>query len=65
MHGRHDTVVPLKTGHLLHGTLPDVRFHEFEDAGHFPSLTAAGRFNQVLADFLAGIDAAGRPETTR
>ncbi|MYV54538.1 alpha/beta fold hydrolase, partial [Streptomyces sp. SID3212] len=64
-HGRHDTVVPLKTAHLLHGTLPDVRYHEFEEAGHFPSLTAAPRFNELLAGFLADVDAAGRPEAGR
>ncbi|MEU3039543.1 SDR family NAD(P)-dependent oxidoreductase [Streptomyces diastaticus] len=62
VHGRHDTVVPLKTGHLLHGTLPDVRYEEFENAGHFPSLTSAERFNRLLAGFLEERDRAVRKE---
>ncbi len=65
VHGRHDTVVPLKTGHLLHGILPDVRYEEFGDAGHFPSLTLAERFNRILADFLAERDRTDRREGRR
>ncbi|MDU0291033.1 alpha/beta fold hydrolase, partial [Saccharothrix longispora] len=65
VHGALDTVIPLKTGHLLHGTLPDVRFHEFPDAGHFPSLTAADRFNALLDGFLAERSATERSATER
>ncbi|MEU4793049.1 alpha/beta fold hydrolase, partial [Micromonospora tulbaghiae] len=58
VHGRHDTVVPVRTGHLLHGLIDTARYEEFADAGHFPSLTASRRFNDLLAHFL---DQAGRP----
>ena len=51
--GRHDSVIPLKTAHLLHGTIPDSRYVEIDGAGHFPPLTQADRFNEVLAAFLA------------
>ncbi|MEU3260649.1 alpha/beta fold hydrolase [Streptomyces albidoflavus] len=51
--GRYDTVIPLKTAHLLHGLIPDSRYVEIQDAGHFPSLTSAGEFNDLLAAFLA------------
>ncbi|MEU3838576.1 SDR family NAD(P)-dependent oxidoreductase [Streptomyces sp. NPDC028635] len=50
--GRHDTVIPQKTAHLLHGAIPDARYHEVADAGHFPSLSSAEEFNTVLSAFL-------------
>nr|BFE59933.1 hypothetical protein GCM10020063_044590 [Dactylosporangium thailandense] len=53
VHGRLDSVVPLKTAHLLHGTIPDTRYEELPDAGHFPSLTHAARVNALLAEFTA------------
>ncbi|MGC4806662.1 SDR family NAD(P)-dependent oxidoreductase [Micromonospora sp. DT233] len=51
VHGRLDSVVPLKTAHLLHGTIPDARYEELPDAGHFPSLTHSARVNALLAEF--------------
>ncbi|XVV00821.1 alpha/beta fold hydrolase [Actinosynnema sp. CA-248983] len=51
--GRHDTVIPAKTAHLLHGAIPDARYTEIADAGHFPYLTSPGRCNRALAAFLA------------
>jgi pimeloyl-ACP methyl ester carboxylesterase len=53
VHGRLDSVVPLKTAHLLHGTIPDARYEELPDAGHFPSLTHAARVNALLSEFTA------------
>jgi pimeloyl-ACP methyl ester carboxylesterase len=50
--GRHDTVIPQKTAHLLHGAIPDARYHEVPDAGHFPSLSSSEEFNAVLSAFL-------------
>ena len=35
--GRHDTVIPRKTAHLLHGAIPDARYEEIADAGDFPT----------------------------
>ncbi|WP_198520502.1 SDR family NAD(P)-dependent oxidoreductase [Kitasatospora sp. CB02891] len=53
LQGRHDTVIPLKTAHLLHGLIPDSRYHELADAGHFPSLTSAKEVNELLTTFVA------------
>ncbi|WP_308258573.1 SDR family NAD(P)-dependent oxidoreductase [Saccharothrix obliqua] len=51
--GRHDTVIPLKTAHLLHGAIPGARYAEISDAGHFPYLTSPSRCNRVLSAFIA------------
>ncbi|MEU6153492.1 SDR family NAD(P)-dependent oxidoreductase [Actinosynnema sp. NPDC047251] len=53
MQGRHDTVIPLKTAHLLHGAIPGARYAEISDAGHFPYVTSPSRCNRVLAAFVA------------
>jgi pimeloyl-ACP methyl ester carboxylesterase len=53
VHGRHDTVIPLKTAHLLHGSIPDVTYTELPGAGHFPCLTHAEEVHAVLLPFLA------------
>ncbi|MFE4022435.1 alpha/beta fold hydrolase, partial [Streptomyces sp. NPDC059101] len=50
--GRYDTVIPLKTAHLLHGAIPDATYQEIPDAGHFPSLTSADAFNAAIAAHL-------------
>ncbi|SDD61903.1 SDR family NAD(P)-dependent oxidoreductase [Actinokineospora iranica] len=55
--GRHDTVIPLKTAHLLHGSIEDSRYHEVADAGHWPNLTSPDETNRVIGDFLAERDA--------
>ena len=49
--GRHDTVIPVRTGHLLHGTIPDSAYAELE-AGHFPFLTHPGELHAMLVPFL-------------
>jgi 3-oxoacyl-(acyl-carrier-protein) synthase/tryptophanase/pimeloyl-ACP methyl ester carboxylesterase/acyl carrier protein len=54
--GRHDTVVPRKAAHLLHGTIPDVRYEELPDAGHFPTVSHPDEVNGLIADFIAGKD---------
>ncbi|WP_267897647.1 alpha/beta fold hydrolase [Actinokineospora spheciospongiae] len=55
--GRHDTVIPLKTAHLLHGSIEDSRYHEVADAGHWPNLTSPEETNRLIAGFLAERDA--------
>lgn len=50
--GRHDSVIPLKTAHLLHGLIPDARYVEIPDAGHFPCVTHPEEVNHALAGFL-------------
>ncbi|HEU5110276.1 MAG TPA: alpha/beta fold hydrolase, partial [Micromonosporaceae bacterium] len=54
VHGRHDTVVPRKAAHLLHGTIPDVRYEELPDAGHFPTVSHPDEVNGLIVDFLTG-----------
>ena len=51
--GRHDTVIPQKTAHLLHGTIPVARYEELPTAGHFPCLTHADEVHRLLLPFLA------------
>jgi pimeloyl-ACP methyl ester carboxylesterase len=53
LRGRHDTLVPLKHAHLLHGAIPDAEFAELEDAGHFPCLTHPAEVGALLEPFLA------------
>ncbi|WP_203665357.1 alpha/beta fold hydrolase, partial [Streptomyces parvus] len=50
--GRHDTVIPVKAVHLLHGAIPDSRFAELADAGHFPCLTHPEDVHRLLLPFL-------------
>ncbi|WP_329213072.1 SDR family NAD(P)-dependent oxidoreductase [Streptomyces sp. NBC_01485] len=54
--GRHDSVIPVKTAHLLHGAIPGARYQEIDGAGHFPALTRAEDFNAVLTGFLSEHD---------
>jgi len=51
--GRHDTVIPLKTAHLLHGTIPDATYEELAEAGHFPCLSHPDEVHALLVPFLA------------
>jgi 3-oxoacyl-(acyl-carrier-protein) synthase/pimeloyl-ACP methyl ester carboxylesterase/NAD(P)-dependent dehydrogenase (short-subunit alcohol dehydrogenase family)/acyl carrier protein len=53
VHGRLDSVIPLKTAHLLHGAIPRARYEELGQAGHFPWLTSADAVNGLLLDFLS------------
>jgi len=53
VHGALDTVIPLKTAHLLHGAIPDVTYTELAGAGHFPCLTNAEEVHAALLPFLA------------
>ncbi|NUR30303.1 MAG: alpha/beta fold hydrolase [Catenulispora sp.] len=48
--GLHDTVVPVKAAHALYGAIPDARYVELADAGHFPCLTNAEEVNELLAE---------------
>jgi pimeloyl-ACP methyl ester carboxylesterase len=53
VHGRLDSVISLKTAHLLHGAIPRARYEEIAEAGHFPWLTSADAVNRLLLDFLS------------
>ena len=52
LHGRLDTVVPLKAAHLLYGAIPDARLAELPGAGHFPFVTHAEQTHGELVPFL-------------
>jgi pimeloyl-ACP methyl ester carboxylesterase len=51
--GRHDSVIPLKTAHVLHGAIPDSRYVEIPDAAHFACMTHPDEVNAALSAFLA------------
>ena len=53
--GAHDTVIPAKPAHLLHGAIPDATYAEIPEAGHFPGLTSPAEVNTVIAEFLGGV----------
>jgi pimeloyl-ACP methyl ester carboxylesterase len=53
IHGRYDTVIPIRTVHLLHGLIRDSALAEIPDAGHFPGLTSPVPVNETLAEFFA------------
>ena len=57
--GRHDTVIPLKTAHLLHGLIPDAEYVEVPEAGHFPGLTEPDVVNAAIAELLRRSDGRG------
>jgi len=54
--GRHDTVIPLKTAHLLHGSIPDAEYLELPGAGHFPVLTHPREVNDAILTFVGTAD---------
>ena len=56
VHGRHDTVIPLKTAHLLHGLIPDSEYVELPDAGHFPGLTDPDAVNAAIDGLFRNTD---------
>jgi pimeloyl-ACP methyl ester carboxylesterase len=62
--GPHDTVIPMKTAHLLHGAIPGAEYTEVGGAGHFPAFTHASQLNDILAGFLARHDRAPAGDAT-
>jgi tryptophanase/pimeloyl-ACP methyl ester carboxylesterase len=61
--GRHDTVIPRKTAHLLHGAIPDASYVELSGAGHFPTLSHPDEVHAALVPFLAAHLPAVTPTT--
>lgn len=53
-HGRHDRKQRYSGAAHLAEKLPNGKLVTFEDSAHLPPLEEVERFNQVLADFLAG-----------
>jgi pimeloyl-ACP methyl ester carboxylesterase len=50
--GTRDPIIPFEHGVMAHAAMPWSRLEAFEGAGHFPHITHAGRFLEVLGDFL-------------
>jgi pimeloyl-ACP methyl ester carboxylesterase len=48
-----DVVAPASTMRLLADALPNARYHEFGDVGHFPEVEASEAFSSALVTFLA------------
>lgn len=59
--GSEDDVVPMRTGHLLHGLLPRNAFHIIGGAGHAPMRTHPDQFLDHLRNALAAPPKTGRP----
>jgi len=53
VHGRDDRVVPLDVSLRLHQLIARSQLHVFGQCGHWAQIEHAGRFNKLVADFLA------------
>jgi pimeloyl-ACP methyl ester carboxylesterase len=51
--GGRDAVVPVAHAHRAHAAMPGSRLEIFDDAGHFPFHSDAGRFVGLLEEFLS------------
>lgn len=51
IHGAHDTVIALDIAAEIRAVMPDARYVQLDDAGHFPSLTSHRRVNALIAEF--------------
>ena len=52
--GRHDSTIPFKHSETLRKTMPHLRFHTVEDAGHIPHYEKPEEVNPILLEFLRG-----------
>ncbi len=50
--GTRDPIIPYEHAIMAHAAMPWSRLEPFEGAGHFPHITHASRFLEVLDDFL-------------
>jgi pimeloyl-ACP methyl ester carboxylesterase len=61
IHGEDDRLVPLEHARRFHRALGGSRLEVWPGVGHAPMLEAPARFNECLADFVAGLAAPGHP----
>ena len=54
--GRDDTITPLWVGEKFHSILPNSQLEIVDACGHAPMMEHPQRFNEVLSEFLQGID---------
>jgi tryptophanase/pimeloyl-ACP methyl ester carboxylesterase len=52
LQGRYDSVVGAKTGHFLHGVIPNARYVELPGSGHFVCFTDPEAVSRELEEFL-------------
>jgi len=52
LHGENDGAVPFENARYMQENIHGSKMYIFKDKGHFPSITAAERFNQVLEEFI-------------
>jgi len=52
MHGENDKVLRWEIAKYMHENIPGSRMHLFKEKGHFPSVTAADKFNKTLEEFI-------------
>jgi pimeloyl-ACP methyl ester carboxylesterase len=55
--GRHDGLVPVREGIAFQRAYPRAEVHVLERCGHYPQIELPGRFNRLLAAWLASTDA--------
>jgi proline iminopeptidase len=60
--GRDDWITPVESSEKIVSLIPDSRLVVFEKSGHSPQIEEAGRWRQVVRDFLS---AAGTDRSTR
>ncbi len=58
LHGREDQVIPLQTSLTLGTWIPNSQLHVFGHCGHWTQIEHAGRFAQLVGNFLDEADAA-------
>ena len=53
IHGREDRIVPIEASYYLHRHIPRSDLYVMANCGHWSQFEQAGRFSQVIGDFLA------------
>ncbi|MGH2953864.1 MAG: alpha/beta fold hydrolase [Solirubrobacterales bacterium] len=56
--GDADPVIPVRHGHAAHAAMPGSRLELLPGVGHFPQLERPSEFARLLAEFVAGTEAA-------
>ncbi len=52
INGENDGAVRLKGAEYIHENIQESKMYTFNDIGHFPSITAAEKFNKILKEFI-------------
>jgi len=52
LHGENDVAAPMEAGKYMHEEIPGSKMYIFKGKGHWPSITAADKFNKILEEFI-------------